>query len=131
MSDPKDFQKMLEEAASAFRMDPETLRAAFMTQAGKGEKLSQAAIGAAEKSTELSAQLTREALARLAELTKARDNPEQYAQAMQAFAQAQAQMMQSQLTGFAEIARSLQADTMEAMREGMPGAEGSGKGKKG
>lgn len=115
MADSNDFMKMMQDAAQAFRLNPEKLQEALRSQAGFGEKLSKVALEAAGKSADLSASYARETLAKMGDITKARETPTDYAAAMQAFAQAQSDMMQAQVRAFAEIAKSVQEETLALM----------------
>lgn len=115
MAKAPDYAKMMQDASAAFKLDPMKFREGFVTTAGYGEKLSKVALEAAEQSTELSAQWTRDVLAKLGDVTRAKDAPQDYAQAMAEFARAQAEMMNQQANAFAEIARRVQAETMEVL----------------
>lgn len=115
MADTPDFAKLMQDAATAFKFDPANMTGALKASAGYGEKLSQLALDAAGQSAELTAQFTRETLAKLGEVAKVKEAPADYGQAMSAFAQAQAELMNQQMTAFAEIARKVQAETVDLM----------------
>ncbi len=115
MASPPDFMKMMQDAAAAFRFDPAGLQEAMRNSAGQAQKLSSVALGAAGESAELSAKLAREMLARLGEVTRAKDSPAEYSQAMADFAKAQADMVGGQLSAFAAIAQKVQAETAEVL----------------
>lgn len=115
MTNPPDFVKMMQDAAAAFQSGPGKMPDMMKTNAAIAEKFARVALGAAEKSAELSATYARETLAKLGDVSKAQDAPQGYGVAMQAFAKAQAELMQSQIAAFAEIAQSVQAETVSLM----------------
>merc|ERR1719198_1188249 len=99
----------------AFPVDTKAFEGAFKTQATLNEKLSNVALEAAEKSSELSAKWTRDTLAKMGDLTKAKAEPADYAKAMTDFASAQAEVSAEHMAAFAEIAKKVQMDTVELM----------------
>jgi hypothetical protein len=114
MAKAPDFTKMVQDAAQAFQ-DGGKMKEAFKTSAAYGEQFSRIALAAAEQSAELSAKWTRETLAKLGDVSKIKDAPADYGKAMGDFAQAQATMLNEQMTAFAEIARKLQAETLDVV----------------
>jgi hypothetical protein len=88
---------------------------AFKTTATLNEKLSHVAIEAADKSAEISAKWTKDTLAKLGEMSKAKTEPADYAKAMTDFASAQAEVAAENMAAFAEIAKKVQMDTVELM----------------
>ena len=100
---------------NAFPVDTKALEEAFKSTATINEKLSAVALEAAEKTTELSAKWTKDTLAKTAELSKARAEPEDYAKAMSDFAAAQAEIAAENMAAFAEIAKKVQMDTVELL----------------
>ncbi|MAM24360.1 MAG: phasin, PhaP, partial [Rhodobacteraceae bacterium] len=79
------------------------------------EKLSGVAIDAAEKSADISAKWTKDTLNKLAEISKAKQEPADYAKAMTEFASASAESAAEHMAAFAEIAKKVQMDTVELM----------------
>jgi len=126
MSDPMDIQKMMQEAAAKMQLDPSRVQELFKSQAEMGGKFSQLALSAAEKSAELSAKFTQETLAKLGDLTKARETPQDYGQAMQAFASSQSEAVQGQVAAFAQIVREVQSQTVELMMQAARDAQEKG-----
>ena len=88
---------------------------AFKTQATLNEKLSGLALTAAEKSTEISTKWTKDTLSKLAEMTKVKAEPADYAKAMTDFASAQAEASAEYMAAFAEVAKKMQMDTVELL----------------
>jgi hypothetical protein len=115
MTDAKDFTAMMKDMMGAFPVDTSAMEDAFKTTATMSEKLSAVALEAAEKSTELSATWTKDTLAKIAELSSAKDEPADYAKAMTDFASAQAEAAAEHMATFAEIAKKVQMDTVELM----------------
>lgn len=106
---------MLKDVMGAFPVDTAVLEDAFKTQATLNEKLSAVALDAAEKSTEISSKWTKDTLSKLADLSKAKAEPADYAKAMTDFASAQAEVAAENVAAFAEIAKKVQMETVELM----------------
>ncbi|QOL80895.1 phasin, PhaP [Pseudooceanicola spongiae] len=115
MAKTQDFSEIMKDFMGAFPVDTSSMEDAFKTQAALGEKLSSVAIEAAGKSTDLSTKWTKEALTKIAELSKAKSEPADYAKAMTDFASAYAEMSAENMAAFAEIAKKVQTDTVELM----------------
>jgi hypothetical protein len=111
----KDFAAYMKDMMGAFPVDTKSMEDAFRTTATLNEKLSSVALDAAEKSTELSSKWTKDTLGKFAELSKAKDEPADYAKAMTEFASAQAETAAENMAAFAEIAKKVQMDTVELM----------------
>lgn len=115
MSKTPDMTAMFKDVMGAFPVDTGAMEDAFKTTATLNEKLSGVALNAVEKSTEVSSKWTKETLARLAELSKAKSEPADYAKAMTDFASAYAETASEHMAAFAEIAKKVQMDTVELM----------------
>jgi len=111
----QDVTALLKDVMGAFPVDTAVLEDAFKTQATLNEKLSAVALDAASKSTEISSKWTKDTLAKLAELSKAKSEPADYAKAMTDFASAQAEVAAENVAAFAEIAKKVQMETVELM----------------
>ena len=66
-------------------------------------------------STEISSKWTQDTLAKLAEMSKAKAEPVDYAKAMTDFASAYSETAAEHMAAFAEIAKKAQMDTVELM----------------
>lgn len=115
MAKTPDFAATLKEAMGAFPVDTKAMDDAFKTTATLNEKLSSVALEAAEKSTEISTKWTKETIAKLGDMSKAKNEPADYAKAMTDFASAQAEVASENMAAFAEIAKKVQMDTVELM----------------
>lgn len=115
MAKTQDMGAMFKDVMGAFPVDTKAMEDAFKTTASLNEKLSQVAIGAAEKSTEISSKWTKETLAKLGDMAKAKAEPADYAKAMTDFASAYAEVSAEHLAAFAEVAKKVQMDTVELM----------------
>lgn len=115
MAKTNDFTKYINEAMAAFPVDMSAYTEAFKTSAAMGEKFSKVALEAAEKSTEISSQWTKDTLAKLGTVASVKDEPTAYTTAMTDFASAQAEMTAETLAAFAEIAKKVQMETVELM----------------
>ncbi len=110
-----DFTNMFQDMMGNFPVDMSAFEDAFKTQAQMGEKFSKVALEAAEKSAEISTKWTKDMLAKVAEVTAAKDDATAYTKAMTDFASAQAETAATNMAAFAEIAKSVQTDTVELM----------------
>ncbi|MDJ0820798.1 MAG: phasin, PhaP [Paracoccaceae bacterium] len=115
MAKTQDFTAMMKDMMGAFPVDTKAVEDAFKTTATMNEKLSAVALQAAEKSTEISAKWTKDTLSKLADMSKAKAEPADYAKAMTDFASAQAEVAAENMAAFAEIAKKVQMDTVELM----------------
>lgn len=111
----QDYTKMMKDMMGAFPVDMTAMQDAFKTQATLSEKLSKVALEAADKSTEISTKWTKETLAKVADVTKVKEDPADYTKAMTDFASAQAEMTAESMAAFAEVAKKVQMETVELM----------------
>ena len=115
MAQTQDITAMMKEMMGAFPMDTKAMEDAFKTTATMNEKLSAVALEAAGKSTELSATWTKDTLSKLADMSKAKAEPADYAKAITDFASGQAEVAAENMAAFAEIAKKVQMDTVELL----------------
>ncbi|MCT4609592.1 MAG: phasin, PhaP [Pelagimonas sp.] len=115
MAQTQDFGAMMKDMMGAFNVDTKSMEDAFKTTADMNEKLAAVALDAAEKSSELSAKWTKETLAKISDMSKAKAEPADYAKAMTDFASAQAEVAAENMAAFAEIAKKVQMETVELM----------------
>lgn len=111
----KDYTAFMKEMFDSFPVDMSAMGDAFKTSAALSEKLSGVALEAAGKSAELSSHWTQETLAKINEVSKAKDEPADYAKALSDFASSSAEVAAENLAAFAEIAKKVQMDTVELM----------------
>jgi len=100
---------------AAFPVDTSAMQGAFKTQAAIGEKLSKVALEAAEKSTEITSKWTKDTIAKLADVTRAKTEPTEYTKSVTDFATAAAEMAAENMAAFAEVAKKVQMETVELM----------------
>ena len=115
MAQTQDFTAMMKDMMGAFPVDTKAMEDAFKTTATMNEKLSAVALQAAEKSTEISAKWTKDTIAKMADMSKAKPEPADYAKAMTDFASAQAEVAAENMAAFAEVAKKVQMDTVELL----------------
>ena len=115
MTKTTDFTKVMQDMMASFPVDSSAMQNAFKTQAAFGEKLSKVALEAAEKSTEITSKWTKDTIAKLADVTKAKTEPTDYTKSATDFASAAAEMAAENMAAFAEIAKKVQMDTVELM----------------
>jgi hypothetical protein len=115
MAKTQDFSAVMKDMMGAFPVDTKAMEDAFKTTATLNEKLSAVALEAATKSADLGSKWTKETLAKMSEMSKAKAEPADYAKAMTDFASAQAEVTAEHMAAFAEIAKKVQMDTVELM----------------
>ncbi|WP_397541405.1 phasin family protein [Roseovarius salis] len=115
MAKAQDFNTVMKDFMGAFPVDTKAMEDAFKNQAALNEKLSGVALEAAEKSAEISGKWTKETLAKMTEMTKAKTEPADYAKAMTEFASANAEVAAENMAAFAEVAKKVQMDTVELL----------------
>lgn len=115
MAKAQDMNTMMKDLMGAFPVDTKAMEGAFKNQAALNEKLSGVAFEAVEKSAEISNKWTKETLAKMTEMSKAKTDPADYAKAMTDFASASAEVAAENLAAFAEIAKKVQSETVELL----------------
>ncbi|MCR8723058.1 phasin family protein [Frigidibacter sp. ROC022] len=115
MAKTTDYNTMFKDAMNAFPMDMSAFQNMFKTSAGYGEKLSKVALEAADKSAEVSAKWTKDTLAKLGDVTKVKEDVADYGKSLTDFASTQAEMAAEHMAAFAEIAKKVQAETVELL----------------
>ncbi len=115
MAKTQDFTAIMKDVMGAFPVDTTAMEGAFKSTAALNEKLSGVALDAAEKSAEISNKWTKDTLAKLGEMSKAKAEPADYAKAATDFASASAEVAAENLAAFAEIAKKVQTETVELL----------------
>ncbi|MDF1669889.1 MAG: phasin, PhaP [Roseovarius sp.] len=115
MAKAQDMNAVMKDIMGAFPVDTKAMEDAFQNQAALNEKLSGVALGAAEKSAEISSKWTKDTLAKLNDMTKVKAEPTDYAKAVTDFASASAEAAAENMAAFAEVAKKVQMDTVELL----------------
>lgn len=115
MANTQDFTAIMKDMMGAFPVDTTAMEGAFKSTASLNEKLSGVALEAAEKSAEISNKWTKDTLAKLSEMSKAKAEPADYAKAATDFASASAEVAAENMAAFAEIAKKVQTETVELL----------------
>ncbi|MCY4151583.1 MAG: phasin, PhaP [Aestuariivita sp.] len=115
MTKSPDFTSIMRDMMGAFPVDTTAMEGAYKTTAALNEKLSAVALSAAEKSAEISNKWTKDTIAKLSEMSKAKEEPADYAKAVADFASASAEVSAENLAAYAEVAKRVQMDTVELM----------------
>lgn len=110
-----DYSAMMKDMWKALPVDMSAMEDAFKTSAALSEKLSGVALEAAGKSAELSTQWAQDTLAKMNDVSKAKEEPTDYAKAMTDFATASAEVAAENMAAFTEIAKKVQMETVELM----------------
>ncbi|CUH52978.1 phasin family protein [Shimia sp. R11_0] len=111
----QDVTAMFKDVLGAFPVDTSAFEDAFKNSAALNEKLTAVALGAAEKSSEISSKWTKDTLSKLSDMSKAKEEPADYAKAMTDFASAQAEVAAENMAAFAEVAKKVQMETVELL----------------
>ncbi|MBU2959079.1 phasin family protein [Paracoccus sp. 1_MG-2023] len=115
MAKTPDFTKTMQDMMANFPIDTSSMKDAMKTQTAMGEKFAKIALGAAERSTEISSAWAKDSIARMGELAVVKEEPSDYAKAMSDFASASAEMAAEHMASFAEVAKKVQMDTVDLM----------------
>ena len=115
MAKTNDMNKMMQDMMSAFPVDNKAMQDAFKTQAAMAEKMTKVALEAAEKSTEITSKWAKDTIAKLSVVTQAKADPTDYTKAATDFASAAAEMAAENMAAFAEVAKKVQAETVELL----------------
>jgi len=115
MTKTPDMTAMFKDVMGSFPVDTGAMEDAFKTTATLNEKLSGVALTAVEQSAEVSSKWTKDTVARMNEMAKAKNEPADYAKAMSDFASASAETAAEHMAAFAEIAKKVQMETVELM----------------
>ncbi|SMD08685.1 phasin family protein [Primorskyibacter flagellatus] len=115
MTKTTDMTAMFKDAMTAFPIDASAAEGAFKSTADLNEKISTVALTAVEESTALSTKWTQDTLKGMSDVSKAKAQPTDYAQAMTDFVSNYSKAATEHMTAFAEIAKKAQADTLELM----------------
>ncbi len=111
----QDVTAMFKDVMGSFPIDTTAFEDAFKNSAALNEKLTAVALGAAEKSSEISSKWTKDTLTKLGDMSKAKAEPADYAKAMTDFASAQAEVAAENMAAFAEVAKKVQMETVELL----------------
>ncbi len=116
MSKTQDYTKVMQEMLGAFPpVDMSAIQDAFKNQAALGEKLAKVTLDAADKSAEISTKWTKETLTKMGDVAAAKEDAADYTKSMTDFASAQAELAAENMAAFAEVAKKVQAETVELM----------------
>ena len=113
MAKTQDYTKAMQDFMGNFPVDMTAIQEAFKTQATFSEKLSKVALEAADKSAEISNKWTKDTIARVGGVSKAKEDPADYSKAVTDFASSQAELAAENLAAFAEVAKKVQMETVE------------------
>lgn len=111
----EDYTKAIKDMMGSFPVDMTAMQDAYKTQATIGEKLSQVALEAADKSTEISTKWTKDTIAKVGTAAKVKEDPSEYSKVVTDFASAQAELVAENMAAFAEVAKKVQMETVELM----------------
>lgn len=107
--------EMFQDAIKNMPVDLDALKGQMKSSAELSEKLAKIALEAAERSNELSSDWTKQTLANVGTVAKVQEDPSDFTKAMTDFASAQSEIATRNLNAFAEIAKAVQAQTIETL----------------
>lgn len=111
----QNLDTMMRDMMNAFPVNAEGMQDGFKRSAEFNEKMAHIAMDFAGQSTDVTADFTRKTLERMSELTKAKDEPQAYAQSVAEFGQKQTEATMQMMQKFAEIAQSTQTAAADVM----------------
>jgi len=115
MAKAQDFTAMMKDMFGAFPVDTKAFEDSFKSTVELNEKFANVALEAAEKSTEISAKWTKDTIAKMGDVTKAQNEPTDYAKAVTDFASASAETAAENMAAFAEVAKKVQMETVDLL----------------
>jgi hypothetical protein len=115
MTKTQDVTKIFKDMMASFPVDTAAFENAFKNQASMNEKMAGVALGAVEKSAEISTKWTKDTIAKMQDMSKVKAEPADYAKAIADFASAQAEVAAENMAAFAEVAKKVQMDTVELL----------------
>ncbi len=115
MAKAQDFTKIMQDMVASFPVDTKAFEDAYKSSAALNEKMSKVALGAAEKSAEISSAWTTDTLAKLGTVSAAKADVTDYSKALTDFASATAETAAENMAAFAEVAKKVQMETVELM----------------
>jgi hypothetical protein len=115
MAKANEFTKTMQDMMASFPVDTKGMQEVFKTSAMLSEKMTKVALEAADKNAEISSKWTKDSIAKVGELAKAKDEPTDYSKAFSDFASASAEMAAENMAAYAEVAKKVQMETVELM----------------
>ncbi|NRB04878.1 MAG: phasin family protein [Rhodobacteraceae bacterium] len=113
MANTADFTNVMKDMMGNFPMDMKPMEDMFKSATAFNEKLTGVALEAAGNSAEISNKWTKDTLDKLTAVSKAKEDPADYAKAFGEFASAYAEASAEHLAAYAEVAKKAQKDTVE------------------
>lgn len=127
MTKTPDMAQMFKDAMEALPFDASAAEGTFKSSADLNEKIGAVSLSAAGKSATLSEKWAKETLKDISEVTKAKEAPADYMQAMSDFVTGYSKRATEHMAAFAEIAKEAQSNTVELMTETGKNIPGSAK----
>ena len=113
MAKAQDFNAVMKDAFAALPVDMEAFEKNLRATAALNEKLSDVVLGAAEETNETASNATKDALAAFAKVSKAKAQPADYVDALNAFANFAANQASKNAAIYSEITRKAQTQAFE------------------
>ena len=109
----QDYSAIFKDMMGAFPVDTKAFEGGFKSSTALVEKMSNVALDAAGKSTDLTAKWAQDTLAKMTAMSKAKAEPADYAKSITDFLTASAEAAAEHMAAFAEIAKKVQTETLE------------------
>jgi hypothetical protein len=113
MANTPDYTKMFQDMFANLPVDMTSMNDVVKNSIAAGGKFSSLALAAAEKNAEISANWTKDTLAKMADASKSQAEPADYSKSLTEFATAQAETASEHVAAFTEVAKKVQMDTVE------------------
>ena len=118
MANNQDFTTMIKDMMGNLPVNTSAMDGLFKSQTQLAERMTAVAIEAAQRSTDLSAKWAQETLAKLSSMSSAKPEPTDYAKSVADFMTGSAETAAEHMAAFAEIAKKVQAETLELLMAG-------------
>ncbi len=115
MTKSQNPSEIFKEFLASFSIEPKTYEESYRNTAVLNEKLSGVILNAASQSAEISAKWSSDTIEKLAEISKAKSDPNEYAKAVGEYAGAQAEIAAENMVAFADLAKKVQLETVELL----------------
>jgi hypothetical protein len=118
MANNQDFATMIKDMMGNMPVSTSAMDTLFKSQSQLAERMSAVAIEAAQRSTDLSAKWAQETLSKLSSMSTAKPEATDYAKSVADFMTGSAETAAEHMAAFAEIAKKVQAETLELLMAG-------------
>lgn len=105
------------EAMQSMPIDMSALYEQMKSSAAIGEQLAKVALEAAERSNAVSSEWAKQTISNVGSVSKMKEDPTEFGKAITDFASSQGELASKNMSAFAEIAKTVQAQTIALMMD--------------